>query len=361
MVFIQKNDKKSRLVRSTGISYYCLKGDTFSLKILMNNECVFIHFRGMLMLQQLGIEKVKIDLPFRLDHVNCFLAEGEKGYIVIDTGLNDKKARAVWKEMLENKFVERIVLTHLHPDHSGYAGVLQLQTNASVFMTESDAKALEIIWTEEALPKLAKEYEEAAVPNQLSKSILSLTSNFSPSVTPIPQVNEFLQEGELIPIGNYLYEVIFTPGHSEGLVCFYNREKNVLLSTDHILPKITPNISYWFYGEKNPLQSYENSLEKIKQLDADFVIPSHGNPFYGANERIDEIWNHHVQRFDIILDSLQQPANIFEVCEVLFQRELSVYDYQFAIGETIAHLEYLREKGECIRELENGKWIYYRK
>src|SRR5699024_2864087 len=134
-----------------------------------------------------------------------------------------------------------------------------------------------------------------------------------------------------------------------------------LLSTDHILPKITPNISYWFYSDNNPLQSFENSLKKIKELDADFVIPSHGKPFYGANARIDEIWNHHLERFSIVLDTLQQPATIFEVFEILFQRELSVHDYQFDIGETIAHLEYLRQKGECTRELENGKWIYYRR
>lgn len=310
------------------------------------------------MLTELGIEKVTIDLPFRLDHVNCFLAEGEKGYIVIDTGLNDKNARAVWNEKLDNKLVERIILTHLHPDHSGYAGVLQQQTNASVLMSETDAVALGSIWTEEALPRLVNDYKEAAVPEKLATSIVKMTEEFSPSVTPLPNVNYFSQEGERIQIGKYQYEIIFTPGHSEGLICFYNREKNVLFSTDHILPKITPNISYWFYGEKNPLQSFENSLHKIKQLDAEVVIPSHGDTFYGANERIDEIWNHHVERFSIILDSLKQPKSIFEVCEILFQRELSVYDYQFAVGETIAHLEYLREKGECTRGLENGIWMY---
>ena len=310
------------------------------------------------MLTELGIEKVTIDLPFRLDHVNCFLAEGEKGYIVIDTGLNDKNARAIWNEKLDNKLVERIILTHLHPDHSGYAGVLQQQTNASVLMSETDAVALGSIWTEEALPRLVNDYKEVAVPEKLATSIVKMTEEFSPSVTPLPNVNCFLQDGERIQIGKYQYEIIFTPGHSEGLICFYNRDKNVLFSTDHILPKITPNISYWFYGEKNPLQSFENSLHKIKQLDAEVVIPSHGDPFYGANERINEIWNHHVERFAIILDSLKQPKSIFEVCEILFQRELSVYDYQFAIGETIAHLEYLREKGQCTRGLENGIWMY---
>src|SRR5699024_9051446 len=130
----------------------------------------------------------------------------------------------------------------------------------------------------------------ADVPEGIMKKIIDLTKKFIPYVSPWPKVNHYLQEGDTIQFGNGAYEVIFTPGHSEGLVVFYNKEDNVLLSTDHILPKITPNISYWFYGEANPLQSYENSLNKIKRLDAEFVIPSHGQPFYNANNRIDEIW-----------------------------------------------------------------------
>src|SRR5699024_9202003 len=104
-----------------------------------------------------------------------------------------------------------------------------------------------------------------------------------------------------------------------------------------------------------------SSLNKIKQLDAEYVIPSHGEPFYGANHRIDEIWAHHLERFEITLQAIKEPATVFEVCDVLFTKQLSVYDYQFAIGETIAHLEYLRKKGECEREMQHGKWLYFAK
>src|SRR5699024_1925065 len=98
-----------------------------------------------------------------------------------------------------------------------------------------------------------------------------------------------------------------TPGHADGMVTFYNKEKNVLLSTDHILPKITPNISYWFHGNPDPLASYLHSLDEIKKLDADFVIPSHGKPFHGANERIEEIKSHHEDRLTETLEAIRQP------------------------------------------------------
>lgn len=310
------------------------------------------------MLEKLGIEMVTIPLPFRLNHVNCFIAEGHRGDIIIDTGLHDKAAISTWDRVLENRNVTDIIITHVHPDHSGYAGALQQGTGATVAMTEIDAKAYDQIWVDSAIPLLKKEYEAAAVPEDISAGIIDITKNFVPYVSPRPHVERYLQEGDMIQIGNAQYEVIATPGHSEGLVVFYNAADHVLLSTDHILPRITPNISYGFYGEKNPLQSFENSLKKIEKLHAEFVIPSHGKPFYDANKRIKEIWDHHLERFEMTLDAIKAGATVFEVCATLFPFELHTYDYQFAIGEAMAHLEYLRARGECTRTMHHGQWIY---
>jgi len=311
------------------------------------------------MLDELGIKRKKIPLPFRLNHVNCFIAEGEKGYILIDTGLNNNQTKEIWDAFFSDKVLEKIYITHLHPDHYGYAGRLQEQTGAHLSISKIDADIAKYIWQEQPLHLLQEDYNRANVPEKITQGIVELTKNFVPFVAPLPTVHHYFQEGEKIQIGKELFEVIWTPGHSEGLVCFYNKEKSVLFSTDHILPNITPNISYWFYGEQNPLQSYEHSLEKMKQYDAQYVIPSHGDPFYNANERIEQIWNHHLERFAITLDALKKVGTVFEVCHYLFEKEFNVYEYQFAIGETVAHLEYLRAKGECYRELHNGTWQYY--
>lgn len=308
--------------------------------------------------KKLGIEMMTIPLPFRLNHVNCFIAEGENGYTIIDAGLHDKAAIQAWEPVVKERNIADIIITHIHPDHSGYAGALQEKTGANVSMTEVDANAYEQIWTPSAPPKLQRDYELAAVPEDISKGIIDITKNFSPQILPRPKVNHFLQEGEMIQFGTGEYEVLFTPGHSEGLIVLYNKNDNVLLSTDHILPRITPNISYWFYGEPNPLQSFEHSLQKIKELNADLVIPSHGKPFYDANQRIDEIWEHHLERFDMTLEAIKGGATVFEVCDILFPFELNTYDYQFAIGEAIAHLEYLRGKNKCTRTVHQGVWVY---
>lgn len=249
----------------------------------------------MFMLEELGLKLIRLDLPFRLNHVNCFLAEGHKGFQVIDTGLHNKETVERWQQELSGKPVSDIFITHYHPDHFGYAGGMQEMTGADVFMSKIDADAGQKAWQNSFLETLYENYLLTGIKEETAAKMTKNTEEFVPSVTPYPYIDHYFQEGEMVQIGTYTYEVFFTPGHSDGLVTFYNKEKNVLLSTDHILPKITPNISYWFHGDPNPLDSFLTSLEKIRKLNADFVIPSHGKPFYGANERIDQIEAHHVK------------------------------------------------------------------
>ncbi|WP_158736366.1 MBL fold metallo-hydrolase [Alteribacillus sp. YIM 98480] len=312
------------------------------------------------MIDTLGIKQIKIDLPFRLNHVYCFLAEGEDGWTVIDTGLHNNYTVNLWDKELNNKEIHNIIITHYHPDHFGYAGGLQEKTGAKVSMTKTDADLGYNAWTDGFINEIRRNYTLAGVPDETANKMKNNTEEFIHYVTPYPRVDHYLEEGEKVRIGHYEYEVIFTPGHSDGLVTFYNAKHNVLLGTDHILPKITPNISYWFHGEENPLQLYLESLEKIRALHADYVIPSHGKPFYGANERIDEIKEHHEERLAKLQTIIKKPCHVYEASQKLFEKELNVHETRFAVGETLAHLEYLRKKGDCGREMYNNSWIYYK-
>lgn len=311
-------------------------------------------------LKGLGIRPIRVELPFRLNHVNCFMAEGVNGWTIIDTGLNNDYTRKLWEREIGNKEVSELLLTHYHPDHFGYAGSLQEKTGAKVSMTRTDAQAGLSSWTDEVLKSIPANYRACGIPEEMSIQMTDNTAGFQELVFPLPTIDHYWEEGETIVIGRYEYEVIFTPGHSDGMVCFYNNEQNVLFSADHILPKITPNISYWFHGDDNPLQTYYHSLEKMIKLDAELVIPSHRQPFYGANQRIAELMKHHDERLEETVETLKEEKTVFEACEELFQRPLTVHETRFAVGETLAHLEFLRHKGECHREKADGKWIYKR-
>ncbi|ANU12109.1 MBL fold metallo-hydrolase [Planococcus antarcticus DSM 14505] len=310
------------------------------------------------MLEKLGVEPVRIELPFRLDHVNCFMAENDHGWTVIDAGLNNDRTREVWSDKLGDKKVTDILVTHYHPDHFGYAGGLQEKTGARVWMTEIDAQVGMAAWSASFLESIPGNYRTSGISEEQVAQMAKNTEEFKPLVSPLPQIDQYLKEGDSVKIGHFEYRVICTPGHSDGMICFYNEEQKTLFSADHILPKITPNISYWFHGNDDPLASYLSSLKKVRELDAEFVIPSHGKPFYGANQRIDELLTHHDIRLDETLETVQQALSIFEACEMLFHRPLTVHEMRFAVGETLAHLEYLRHRKECTRIMDNGIWRY---
>src|SRR5699024_2321193 len=177
----------------------------------------FLKKRGYCMLEQRGLTKVTIPLPFRLDHVNCYLAEGENGWMVMDTGLNRGVTREMWAEYIAGKEISDIVITHYHPDHYGYPGALQQKTGARLTMKEITERAGEMAWSEDFIHDILGYYLDAGIPRELAGAIVENTKAAVDSVLPHPRVDHYLQEGEKIRIGRLEYEVISTPGHAEGM------------------------------------------------------------------------------------------------------------------------------------------------
>ena len=102
--------------------------------------------------------------------------------------------------------------------------------------------------------------------------------------------------GEQLPIGRFEFEVWWTPGHSPGHICFLERGKKFILTGDHVLPTITPNISLHPQQQGNPLGDYIASLKRLEDLDVDTVLPAHEYSFTDLRGRLREIEQHHDER-----------------------------------------------------------------
>lgn len=310
------------------------------------------------MLSEFGIEQITIPLPFRLNHVNCFIADGSNGKTVLDTGLHSEVTKNIWAPIAAKNDIKNIVITHYHPDHFGYAGSLQKLTGADVWMTKTDAEVGLTYWESSSLKRKRQDYFTCGLPRELMDQLMTDEESFTARVEPYPVVQHEVVEGMKIMFGKLEFEVMFTPGHSDGLFVLYNKENSILFSTDHILPKVSPNISYRFRGNPNPLQSFITSLEKIKKLNAQYVFPSHFKPFKNANSRIDELIDHHEERLEFTYHIVKQPATVYEVTISLFQH-LNLHQMRFAIGEALAHLEYLVANNQCRKYLsDDGTWHY---
>jgi len=90
-----------------------------------------------------GIVRFTFELPLGIDHVHCYaLRAASGGWTVVDTGLGVDDAPARWdaaRRELDGA-VERIVITHFHPDHVGAAAVLADLTGAPVFQGREDLR-----------------------------------------------------------------------------------------------------------------------------------------------------------------------------------------------------------------------------
>jgi glyoxylase-like metal-dependent hydrolase (beta-lactamase superfamily II) len=105
-----------------------------------------------------------------------------------------------------------------------------------------------------------------------------------------------LTDGDLADVPGWKLRALHTPGHTPGHLCFVDERSRRLFSGDHILPRITPNISVQRGEPATPLEDYLNSLAKVRDLDVEEVLPAHEWRFKGLPERVDAIAAHHERR-----------------------------------------------------------------
>ncbi len=163
--------------------------------------------------------------------------------------------------------------------------------------------------------------------------------------------------GEMnLELGTGHWHLIAGYGHSLEHIALFNSESNVLISGDMLLPKISTNISVFdLEPEANPLALFLASLERLAQLPADtLVLPSHGLPFYGLHERIEQLRHHHQERVEQIVQFCRDkaaPVQASELLQLLFNRELDDHQLSFAMGEAIAHVHLLWHSGFIQRQI----------
>jgi glyoxylase-like metal-dependent hydrolase (beta-lactamase superfamily II) len=322
-----------------------------------------------------GILWLRMPLPFDLDHINLYLIEDndplsqKKGYALIDTGFGVSKTQQLWDNLLAklDRPLTKVIVTHLHPDHIGMAGYLVDKYRVPLYMSQVEyfvARALSAggrgasDWQDdEYLVRcgMSEDYVANAKENRKKGKGVGQV------IRPIPLQFERLQAGDELAIGDGQWQVMIGRGHSPEHVCLFNKETKVLISGDHVLPIISPNIGvYSTEPNANTLQMYLDTLPQFKSLPEDtLVLPSHKQPFIGLHSRVDALLAHHHKHLAELRQFCESGKTIKACLPVLFKRELNQHNMFFAIAEAFAHLNYLYFSQEFSRYINHqGQYIF---
>ena len=316
------------------------------------------------------IYSIYVPLPKNpLKNINCYVVCDNDKSLIIDTGFNLKECYNALTEGLKEIGVDSkksdLFLTHLHSDHIGLAPfiinggkIYMSKIDYSYITTDADIHTWEV---------LERKFMSEGFPPELINELHKKTENSSKYAPDKPFVAISVNDGDKIHVGNYSLNCVLTPGHTPGHMCLYIEKEKILFLGDHVLFDITPNITFWS-GVKNSLRDYLESLDKIKKFDVELPLPAHRHVHMNFYDRIDEIKLHHKKRLDECFNiiKLNPSLSAYDItgrmkwsirCDSW--ESFPVYQKWFAVGEAIAHMDYLRLSGKIYRKLDSGIYKYY--
>ncbi|MCS7280155.1 MAG: MBL fold metallo-hydrolase [Desulfobacterota bacterium] len=307
--------------------------------------------------EEIQKEFYRLVIPLHIDSLrsaNIYVIKGKDISLIVDTGMGDEKMFLELLSSLDSIGVslERslVAVTHFHIDHFGFVRKMQ-NFGARFLLSRKDWEKAKRIRSQTLKEEVYSFLSLSGFPQDEQKI------SFFEDVDEIYEVEEnrcveFAFHGQRIVIGNYEFLVFFTPGHTPGHLTLFEVKTGYYLSGDHILREISPTLQAR-KPEDDPLKEYFKSLHSVSKLPISRVLPSHGDPFHNARERIAELFAHHRRRLAEIISLIERGTKtIYELASKMDWDsptgdfyELPIKHKIFAMGEALAHTNYLKNKG----------------
>ena len=315
-----------------------------------------------------GVFWLRLPLPFQLDHINLWLLRDGEGWIIIDTGFPDDGVRAIWSNVLASLDgpVKRLIVTHFHPDHLGLATWLMEKTGAPLAMTAGEFLTAHVVWNEvggHGARFMVEQFRQHGLDAARLAKFEQRGSGYRKAVPALPEHYNRLKAGDTTAIDGRQWQIIIGHGHAPEHMSLYCAELGVLISGDMLLPRISTNVSVFAATpDADALGWYLASLDELAGNipEKTLVLPSHGLPFFGIRARVEALHAHHEERLRALENSCEQaPQSAADLLETLFLRALDTHQTMFAMGEAIAHLNYLEQAGRLSRMTDVDGVIHY--
>ncbi|MDP9067100.1 MAG: MBL fold metallo-hydrolase [Actinomycetota bacterium] len=318
-------------------------------------------------MQALPVHRITMPTPYAVGPVNCYLIEAEP-LTLVDAGINTPEAQRELVVGLERQGrspedIERILITHAHPDHYGLVSFLQDRSGATVYFPKREIARVR---DKQMLFEVGRLLLEAGMPLELLfKMDQQRKAGPKPGihhdeVVPIDEGDRFSFSA---PSGDFELTTLHMPGHTGGHVVFHEPETATLFAGDQLLPEVSPNPllepSLDEPGERRrSLKEYLGSLERMDGLDLELAYPGHGHPVSEPGELIRSTVEHHLKRKAEVAGHLgREPKTVYAIATEIYP-DVSGYDVFLSVSEVVAHLDLVVEDGDALVGTVEGVTVY---
>jgi glyoxylase-like metal-dependent hydrolase (beta-lactamase superfamily II) len=304
-----------------------------------------------------GIHRMALPLGIHgVPTVSAYLLRGDDGDTLVDCGIAAgidggdpgpdgtaavAAALAAAGSSLER--LERLLVTHAHIDHFGLAGEVVRRSGGELWMhRRTDLDLAKYDEPDDAIDRrMLMLADHGLFGPELTESSEGLR-DWLPVMPSVGRPSRLLDGGERFSAAGRAWEVVHTPGHSPGHVCLWNAGDRLLCSGDHLLQVVSPPVTFERGFEPDPMGSYLDSLDRVRDLAPELVLPGHGAPFRDGARRAEAIAAGKRRRLAQVRELVgSRPRTVAELTVDLFGTvQLTGSQRHFVTAEILAYLAY---------------------
>ena len=223
--------------------------------------------RGITWIREPGVH------PFL--RANMWHVAGRDRDLLVDAGMGIASLRAAFPDLISDRTV--LFVTHGHLDHAGGAHEFPeryCHPDEVGMLAQPEDETLVVAELEESFAKaLAADAPGDEPSSYLIDSVPNTEYDVNAySVTPAPPSHTF-EDGEVIDLGDRLFEVIHLPGHTPGSTVLFEQATGVMFTGDVL-----------YEGElldelpESDIDAYVASMQRLLDLDVTMAFPGHEDP-----------------------------------------------------------------------------------
>jgi glyoxylase-like metal-dependent hydrolase (beta-lactamase superfamily II) len=275
----------------------------------------------------------------KFPYSNSLFLSSQKANILVDTGVG----KQVLQYLAERYDIDIIINTHFHIDH--------IHGNRFFPQAEIWAHFLDV----PALEKEEEFHRFCGFSRINQETVKEYFFHITEDLQRRP-VSRTLADGEVLDLGDMVWRVIHTPGHTPGHIALYEVNRKILFAGDIDLSSFGP----WYGNSCSDLQDFLASLEKLEKLEIKFLVSSHTEPVKTEiKERLENYKAIISKREERILHYIEEEKTMEECLkEHLIQRHYPEPKEIYRFFEKMMlekHLERLISQGKVVLE-GNGKY-----